>query len=93
MGITYSPEEITSANAHSLPTLAKFIINEGSYYEMTQTDCLHYVKPISNLSRSIMITKDLYIEASFRKESVNNKLLELSLERKIELINYFKNLI
>lgn len=45
MGITYSEDEISSDKAYEMPILAKFIISEGSYYEMTQTDCLHFVKP------------------------------------------------
>ena len=87
MGITYSETEITSEEAHKLPTLAKFRMNRKSYYEMTQTDCLHYVKPISPVSYSVMITKDLYPEAVFRKESLDRKLNELTIERKTEILN------
>lgn len=92
MGITYSSEEIESDVAHGLPDLAKFIISKGSYYELTQTDALHYVKPISDKSFSIMLTKNLYPEASFRKESLEIKLDELSESRKIELLTTFKML-
>ena len=56
---------------------------------MTQTDCMHYVKPITDLSYSIMITKDLYPEASFRKETLDKKLNELSEERKKEILSKF----
>ena len=89
MGITYSPNEITSDEAHNMPDLAKFIITKGSYYEMTQTDCMHYVRPISDLSCSIMITKDLYPEAVFRKETLDKKLNELSEERKLQILQAF----
>ena len=89
MGITYSENEISSEEAHSLPIIARFIINEGSYYEMTQTDCLHFVKPIGNISRSIMITKDMYPESSFRKEALDVKLNELTYQRKLEILKEF----
>lgn len=100
MGITYSENEIDSDLAYKLPTLSKFIISAGNYYEMTQTDCLHYVKPITDyvkpitdVSYSIMITKDLYPESSFRKESLDRPLLELSEERKLELLLIFNKLL
>lgn len=93
MGITYSEKEISSTEVHKLPTLSKFLINEGSYYEMTQTDCLHYVKPISDISYSIMITYDLYPEATLRREIVDKKLYELSNERKLELLDLYRKLI
>jgi hypothetical protein len=56
---------------------------------MTQTDCLHYVKPINDVSMSIMITKEMYPEASYRKEAVDVKLDELTEERKLELLEKF----
>ena len=90
MGITYSEKEISSDDAHDLPTIARFIINEGSYYEMTQTDALHYVNPITPYSLSIMITNDKYPESGFRKESVDRKLESLSENRKLEIIDLFK---
>lgn len=90
MGITYHKDEINSNLAYELPTLAKFIINKGSYYEMTQTDCLHYVKPLDNISASIMITKDLYLESDIRKEIINIELNKLTENRKNEILTFFK---
>lgn len=90
MGLAYSELEISSDEAHKLPDLCKFIINKGSYYEMTQTDALHYVKPLTDFSCSLMITKDLYPEAVFRKESLGIKLKELSENRKNEILSIFK---
>lgn len=90
MGLTYSEDEITSDEAYKLPDLGKFIINAGSYYEMTQTDALHYVKPISDFSCSLMITKDLYPESVFRKETLDKKLEPLSEERKKSILSIFK---
>lgn len=91
MGITYSEKELNSEEAHAMPDVAKFVISRGNYYEMTQTDCMHYVKPISDKSYSIMLTKDLYPEAEFRKESLTKELSELSIERKLEILEQFKN--
>jgi len=92
MGITYSESEIESDDAHNLPTLAKFVINEGSYYEMTQTNCLHFVQPDNGVSLSIMMTKDgeMYEEASIRKEILNKTLNNLSVDRAIEILTEFK---
>jgi len=93
MGITYSEKEVSSTEAYLLPTLSKFIISAGSYYQMTQTDCLHYVKPLNKVSRSCMITKDLYPEAEFRKESLDGKLCELSQEKIISELEIYKTLL
>lgn len=90
MGITYSENEINSDEAYLLPTLARFIVTEGSYYEMTQTDCLHFVNPQGKVSHSIMITKDLYPESVIRKESLDRVLVNLSDERKKEILTLYK---
>jgi hypothetical protein len=90
MGITYSEKEVGSKEAHSLPDLACMELAAGSYYEMTQTDALHYVKPISPFSCSIMLTNDLYPEHVFRKEAVSKELKELSQMRKLEILDMFQ---
>jgi hypothetical protein len=80
MGVTYSPIEINSDDAHTLPTLARFIVSAGCYYEMTQTDCLHFVQPIESenekYSLSIMVTREgeLYEESEIRKEALDRTL-------------------
>ena len=89
MGITYSEKEISSEEAYSLPTIARFLVTEGSYYEMTQTDALHFVNPRGKVSHSVMITKDLYPESVFRKEILDKELNSLSLERKHELLTIY----
>lgn len=93
MGITYSEKEVSSDEAYLLPTLVRFIVSQGSYYEMTQTDCLHFVNPQGEISHSIMITKDMYQESNFRKESLDVKLNELSDDRKIELLDIYIKLL
>ncbi len=90
MGITYAEDEISSSEAHTLPTLARFIISAGSYYEMTQTDAMHYVKPRTPFSCSIMLTNELYKEHEIRKEVLDRKLYELSPLRKMEILEMFK---
>ncbi len=90
MGITYSEKEVTSEEAFRLPILVRFVVNVNSYYEMTQTDCLHFVKPIEDYSASIMITPiDKYPEAEFRKEALDKKLESLTEFRKATLLQYF----
>jgi len=93
MGITYSEKEVTSEEAYLLPTIARFLIKEGSYYEMTQTDCLHFVNPKGQVSCSIMITKDLYPESEFRKETLDKKLGTLTNIRKFEILDLYKVLL
>jgi len=90
MGISYSEKEISSDEAYSLPIIAKFIINEGSYYEMTQTDALHYVRPITPYSLSIMLTKEKYPEHEGRGEAVDRKLNSLNDKRIQEILELFK---
>lgn len=91
MGVAYSAMEIDSDKAHRLPVLAKFIIAPGSYYEMTQTDTLHYVRPITPFSLSIMLTHDKYQEHVIRKEANTRPLEALSDLRKLEILSLFKS--
>jgi len=93
MGITYSEKEVSSDEAYDMPTLVRFIVSAGSYYEMTQTDCLHFVNPQGEVSHSIMITKDMYPESEFRKESLTIELSELEELRKITLLGVYKRLL
>jgi hypothetical protein len=92
MGITYSEAEIGTEEAEKLPVIARFLIADGSYYEMTQTDCLHYVRPIGGDSSSIMITKDLYPEAETRKEALDRRLVPLEADRKRVLLEFFNRI-
>lgn len=95
MGISYSESEIDSDSAYeTLPMISKFILDTGSYYEMTNTHSLHYVKPLDNISISLMITGPLYKESEYRKEVLNKKLNPLTDNRKNEILNtVFKNLL
>ena len=85
MGISHSELEISSDEAHSLPIISRFVMREGSYYEMVNTNTLHYVKPMINPSISLMLTGPLYPEASFRKEILDKTLEPLSNLRKLEI--------
>ncbi len=93
MGISYSEKEISSDEAYELPIISKFIMSNGSYYEMINTNTLHYVRPLGKPSISIMLTGDLYPEAVFRKENLDRVLSELSHDRKIEIIELVKKII
>ena len=95
MGFTYCENEVSSEEASLLPILGKFVMVPGSYYEMKQTDALHYVKPLTPISYSLMITEDLYDEAKeIRKErEVERGLKGLSILEKQNLIYKFKNLL
>ena len=92
MGLTDSQEEIDSTNAHNLPVLASFIVGQGSWYEMRQTDTLHFVKPTKLPSYSIMFTveDELFPEANLRRENTGEYHLEaLTEEREDEIRNLF----
>ena len=91
MGISYSESEISSDEAYKIPVISKFIMSEGSYYEMVNTHTLHYVRPLGKPSVSFMLTGELYPESSFRKEVLDRKLEPLSDERKIEIANLVLN--
>lgn len=88
MGISYSEDELTTDEAYNLPIMSKFILHKGSYYEMLETNTLHYVKPLLLPSTSLMITGPLYKEAEFRKEVLNKKLEPLSDTRKKDILEY-----
>lgn len=91
MGVTYCADEVDSSKAYNLPILAKLIVSAGSYYEMTQTDALHYVRPITPFSLSIMLTHDRYPEHVIRKEANTRQLEPLSDLRKLEILSLFKS--
>lgn len=93
MGVSYSTEEVSSQDAYKLPEIAKFIIAAGSYYEMTNTNTLHYVKPVDGISISLMITGPLYPEAEIRKEVLDRELQPLTEYRKTTILNYVERLI
>jgi len=92
MGVAHSEEEITSEMAYRIPVISKFVLTEGSYYEMTNTNTLHYVKPIDGISISLMLSGPLYPEAEFRKEVVNKELQPLSEFRKTTILQWMQNL-
>lgn len=91
MGVSYCEEEITSEEAYNLPIAAKFILNEGSSYEMTDTHGLHYVKPLDEVSYSIMVSGIPYPEK--RQEAKFDKLPELDEEVKLKQLEEFYNLL
>lgn len=88
MGVAYSEQEISSDEAYDLPIAAKVFLTAGSYYEMTETHGLHYVKPISLSSLSIMVSGPLYKED--RKEALDRKLEILDEDTKKGLLYAFQ---
>jgi hypothetical protein len=59
---------------------------------MTNTNTLHYVKPIDGISISLMLSGPLYPEAEFRKEVVHKELQPLSEFRKTTILQWMQNL-
>ena len=77
LGMTYSKDEIASKEAYKLP-IHIHIISAGSYYEMINTNDMHYVKPLGNeRSITLMMSGALFPEADTRKEIVDKKLYPL----------------
>ena len=58
---------------------------------MTQTDALHYVKPITPYSLSIMLTREKYPEHDIRGEAIDRQLNPLNNERKLEILELFRD--
>jgi hypothetical protein len=91
MGVTTCEREITSEEAYTLPVVAKFILSAGSYYEMTHTHSMHYVKPLAKPSLSLMMTGGLYPEP--RVEAKHDGLQPLSEDRKMEILGLTKKVL
>ena len=89
MGVTYSEAEVGPDVA--IPMLARFVIGAGTYYEMPNTDALHYVRPLTKTSHSVMLTRELFPEADERKEAVDRPLNPLSDTRVSQILREFTN--
>jgi hypothetical protein len=88
MGVSLLEEEVTSyEQALCLPTAAKLILNDGTYYEMTYTHGLHYVKPIGKPVLSLMLLGEAYPEQR-SKPPENDLLVPLSETRKLEILSW-----
>lgn len=88
MGIAFQEEELI-VNQEGIvlnepASAAKILLNKGSAYEMTHTHGIHYVKPITDWSLSLMVTGPLYTED--RSESVNRELKALTQEAMEDLL-------
>jgi hypothetical protein len=92
MAITYCEGEINSDEAYKLPMISRFIMNTGSYYQMTDTHTLHYVKPMGGISTSLMLSGPLYPEADIRKEVVDRELKPLSDLRKLTILQWMQKI-
>lgn len=73
MGVAYEESDRMVDKEHSLPLACKLILNKGCAYEMTQRHGLHYVKPVSKVTLSIMVTGKKYEESI--KEDKGGKTL------------------
>jgi hypothetical protein len=92
MALTYCEGEINSDEAYKLQMISRFIMNTGSYYQMTNTHTLHYVKPMGGISTSLMLSGPLYPEADIRKEIVDRELKPLSDLRKLTILQWMQKI-
>lgn len=93
MGIGYSDIDLSDSDIdnhkNNLPCKVEF--HGEAYYEMTNPNGWHYVRPITTCM-SIMITGEKW-DGSVSSNKLDHKLSELSEDRKINIINSFYNLI
>ena len=96
MGLSYMPTEPNGGamKPSDLPLLSRLELPAGSYYEMRQTDALHYVRPLTPMTMSLMVTRDLFPEGQIRREADHPPLGPLTearakviLEKAIELLS------
>lgn len=86
--LTRCEEEIDTDAARSLPVVSRHIVSAGSFYEMTDTHALHYVRPLGDRpSLSLMLTGPLYPEASYRQEAPHPELKQLTQERADQILD------
>jgi hypothetical protein len=86
MGLARCEREIGSDEAHALPPTARFVLSAGSYYEMTDTHALHYVRPLGKASLSLMMTGRLYPEPRVEATPAGVVLQPLAEGRKLEIL-------
>jgi hypothetical protein len=71
-----------------LQEVSKIICYENFYYEMMNRKAEHYVKPIGDICKTVMLTgQPIWKENDM---IVNKALVDLSEERKGEILNYYK---
>lgn len=72
--------------------VSRQILSNDSYYEMIEKDALHYVRPIDEPVYTIMITGPaIWPDNKEPETKAAGKMPELSAERKLEILNIFKN--
>ncbi len=72
----------------NLKCVASLITEKDFYYEMMDRKAQHYVRPIGGICKTVMLTgKPIWKENDM---VVNKPLVDLSEERKIEILNYYK---
>lgn len=81
MGIGYS------YNGERPKVAVTTILSEGSSYEMVDPNSWHYVKPLSDVTYSIMISGKPWVVAP---PSISQNLKPLTQEAKKEILDFFK---
>ena len=86
MGISYDVDPIPPLSTKlKTPTIATFVLNKGSGYEMLDPHGIHYVKPITPDSISVMISGPVFKDI-YTKESKNKVLHVLDEAAKKDLL-------
>ena len=87
MGVAYDESDMMVDKGHNLPLACKLIMNKGCAYEMTARHGLHYVKPLSNITLSIMVTGAKYDESI--KEDKGGKVLRELTEQEFNTLMFW----
>lgn len=90
MGISYNKEPIPPLSTKlESPTITTLVLSPGSGYEMLDPHGIHYVKPITSESLSVMISGPVFKDV-YTKESKHKALHTLTEDQTIELLRDFK---
>lgn len=90
MGLSYSEKAMPLlATKIESPIISTLILSEHSGYEMLEPHGIHYVKPITKDSLSIMLSGEVFKDV-YTKESVNKVLKPLTDLQKNNILKRFK---
>lgn len=93
MGLSYGVKSLPLLSSKvDSPIISTLILGPNSGYEMLDPHGIHYVKPLTEDSLSIMISGPLFKNVD-TKESLNKKLKPLTELEKFNILKRFRNII
>lgn len=93
MGLSYNKESIPPLSTKlETPTISTLVLTPGSAYEMLDPHGIHYVKPITDMSLSVMLSGPVFKDV-YTKESKHKALHVLTDDQIRELLTDFRNVL